>query len=92
MPVFLGLNYRIPTAIRPNDVVVLMYCPESYDGILRIFLKNKDLHNVEEAQVVSIKLERNFLAAYKFPPIHVSKQLVKVTPFNDLQPSVVTRA
>jgi hypothetical protein len=84
--------YRIPIAIRPNDVMVLMYYLESYDGILGIFLRNKDPQNLEEAQVVAIKLERNILAAYKFPLIHVPDQPVKVTPFNDIQPSVVTRA
>jgi hypothetical protein len=84
--------YRIPTAIRHDDTLALMYYLETYDGILDIFLGNKDLHNLEEAQVVAIKLERNICASYKFPLIHVPDQPGKVTPFNDIQPSVVTRA
>ena len=47
---------------------------------------------MEEAQDAAIKIEINFLAAYKFSPIHVLDPPLKVTPFNDLQPSFVTRA
>jgi hypothetical protein len=47
---------------------------------------------MEEAQDAAIKIEINFLAAYKFPPIHVLDPPLKVTPFNDLQPLVVIRA
>jgi hypothetical protein len=72
--------------------MVLMYYLDTYDGIFGMFLRNKDPQNLEEAQATTIKLERNFLASYKFPPIHVPDQPLKVTPFNDLQPSVVTRA
>jgi hypothetical protein len=45
--------YRITIVITPNDVVALKYYLESYDGILGIFLSNKDLHSMEEAQDVA---------------------------------------
>jgi len=80
--------YRIPNAERPNAAMALLYYLETYDGIFGILLREKDLHNLEEAQAVAIKLERNILAAYRFPSIHVPNQLVKVTPFNDIQPLV----
>jgi hypothetical protein len=71
--------YKIPTTIRPNVTFALIYYLEAYDGIFGMFLRSKDPQNLEEAQVVAIKLERNFLATYGFLPIH------------DFQPSVVTR-
>jgi hypothetical protein len=45
---------------------------------------------MEEAQVVTIKLERNYIAACELPPIHVLDQPMKITPLDDLQPLVVT--
>jgi hypothetical protein len=63
---------------------------EAFDGIFGVFLKNEDPQNMEEVQVVAIKLERNYLATCELPLIHVPDQLVNVTPFYDLQPLVVT--
>jgi hypothetical protein len=56
-----------------------------------MFLRNEDPQNLEEAHVVAIKSEINYLVAYEFPLIHVPNQPMKVTPFNDIQPSTVMR-
>jgi hypothetical protein len=67
----------------------LIYYLEAFDGIFGVFLRNEDPQNLEEVQVVAIKLERNCLAACELPLIHVPDQPVKVTPLDDLQPLVV---
>jgi hypothetical protein len=82
---------RIPYRVRPNEVTALIYYLEAFDGIFGVFLRNEDPQNLEEAQAVTIKLERNYLAACELPPIHVPDQPVKVTPLDDLQPLVVTK-
>jgi hypothetical protein len=48
----------------------LIFYLEAFDGILGIFLRNKEPRTLEEAQVVAIKLERDFMAAYGFILIH----------------------
>jgi hypothetical protein len=68
----------------------LIYYPEAFDGIFGVSLKNEGPQNLEEAKTAAIKLERNYLAAFELPPIHVLDQLVKITPLDDLQPLVVT--
>jgi hypothetical protein len=62
--------YKFPITIRPNDACALIFYLEAFDGILGIFLRNKEPQTLEEAQVVAIKLERDFMAAYGFIPIH----------------------
>jgi hypothetical protein len=89
---FFKTYHRIPIVARPNIAMDLLYYLETYDGICGIFLKEKYIHNLEKAQVISPKLESNILLAYRFPLIHVLDQPGKVTPFNDIQPSVVMRA
>jgi hypothetical protein len=37
--------------------MALKYYLDTYDGIFRMFLRNKNPQNLEEAQVVAIKLE-----------------------------------
>jgi hypothetical protein len=68
----------------------LIYYLETFDGIFGVFLMNEDPQNLEEAQTVAIKLERNHLAACELPLIHVPDQPVQVTPLDDLQLLVVT--
>jgi hypothetical protein len=80
----------IPYRVRPNEDVSLIYYLEAFDGIFGVFLKNEDSQNLEEAQTVVIKLERNHLAACELSSIHVLDQLVKATPLDDLQSLVVT--
>ena len=48
---------RIPNRVRLNEVAALIYYLEAFDGIFGVFLKNEDPQNMEEAQVVTIKLE-----------------------------------
>jgi hypothetical protein len=62
--------YKIPTTIRPNVAYALNYYLEAFDGIFGIFLRNKEPQNLDEAQVVAIKLEGHFIAAYGFISIH----------------------
>jgi hypothetical protein len=52
----------------------LIYYLEAFDGIFGVFVKNEDPQNLEEAQVATIKLERNHLAAFELPSIHISDQ------------------
>jgi hypothetical protein len=80
---------RIPYRLRPNEDIALIYYLEAFDGIFWVFLRNEDPQNLEEAQVVTIKLERNYLATCELPLIHVPDQPVRVTPLDDLQPLVV---
>jgi len=68
----------------------LIYYLEAFHGIFGVLLRNEDPQNLEEAQVVAIKLERNHLAACELPLIYVPNQPVKETPLDDLQPLVVT--
>jgi len=70
--------YKIPTTIRPNVAYALIFYLEAFDEIFGIFLRCKEAQNLEEAQAAAIKLERHFIAAYNFIPIH------------DFQLSVVT--
>jgi hypothetical protein len=79
-----------PYRVRPNEDVALIYYLEAFDGIFGVFLKNEDPQNLEEAQAVAIKLERNHLVACELPLIHVPDQPMKVTPLDDIQPLVVT--
>jgi hypothetical protein len=62
--------------MRPNASYALNFYLEAFDGIFGIFLRNKECQNLEEAQVVAIKLERHFIAAYGFIPIHDFELLV----------------
>jgi hypothetical protein len=62
--------YKIPITIRLNDACALIFFLEAFDGILGIFLGNKEPRTLKEAQVVAIKLERDFMAAYGFILIH----------------------
>jgi hypothetical protein len=48
----------------------LIFYLEAFDGILGVFLRNKEPRTLEEAQVDAIKLERDFMAAYDFISIH----------------------
>jgi hypothetical protein len=68
--------YKFPITIRPNDACALIFYLEAFDGILGIFLRSKEPQTLEEAQVVAIKLERHFIAAYGFLPIHDFQPLV----------------
>jgi hypothetical protein len=54
---------RIPHRVRPNEDAALIFYLEAFDGIFGVFLINEDHQNMEEAQAVTIKLERNYLAA-----------------------------
>jgi hypothetical protein len=65
---------RIPYRVRPNEDATFIYYLEAFDGIFGVFLKNEDPQNLEEAQSVAIKLERNYLASCELPPIHVPDQ------------------
>jgi hypothetical protein len=83
--------HRIHIVVRPNDAMNLLYYLEIYDEIFDILLGEKYVHNLEEAQATAIKLERNILATYRFPLIHVPDQPGKVTLFNDIQTSTIMR-
>jgi hypothetical protein len=41
--------YKFPITIRPNDVCALIFYLEAFDGILGIFLRNKEPRTLEEA-------------------------------------------
>jgi hypothetical protein len=70
-------NYcKIPTTIRPNVAYYLNYYLEEFDVIFCIFLRNKDPQNLEEAQIVSIKLKGQFIAACSFFFIHDFQLLI----------------
>jgi hypothetical protein len=56
----------------------LIFYLEAFDGLFGIFFRSKEPQNMEEARATTIKLERQFLAAYGFLLIH------------DFQPSVAT--
>jgi hypothetical protein len=88
---FFKFYNRIPYRVRPNEYVALIYYLEVFDGIFGVFLRYEDPQNLEEAQVVAIKLEKNHLASCELPPIHVPDQPMKVNPLDDLQPLVVTK-
>ena len=62
--------YKFPITIRPNVVCDFIFYLESFDGILGIFLRNKEPQTLEEVQVVPIKLERDLMATNGFIPIH----------------------
>jgi hypothetical protein len=72
---FFKTYYKIPATIRPNHVYTLNYSLEEFDGI---FLRHKEPQNLEEAQVVAIKLEGHFIAAYGFILILIVKALQEV--------------
>jgi hypothetical protein len=67
---FSTIYYKFPITIRSNDSCALIFYLEAFDGILGIFLRNKEPRTLEEAQVAAIKLERYFMASYGFIPIH----------------------
>jgi hypothetical protein len=62
--------YKFPITIRPNVVCAFIFYLEAFDGILGIFLRNKEPQTLEEVQVVPIKLERDFMATNGFILIH----------------------
>jgi len=62
--------YKFPVTIRRNDACALIFYLEAFDGILGIFLRDKEPRTLEEAWVVSIKLERYFMESYGFISIH----------------------
>jgi hypothetical protein len=61
---------KIPTTIRHNVAYALNYYLEAFDGIFGIFPKHKEPQNLEEAQVVAIKLEGHFISTYGFILVH----------------------
>jgi hypothetical protein len=82
---------RIPNRVRHKEVVALIFYLKAFDGIFSVILRNEDPQNLEEAQAVTVKLERNYLATCELPLIHVLEQPMRVTPLNDLQPLIVTK-
>jgi hypothetical protein len=52
---------QIPNRVRPSHAYTLNYYLEAFDGILGIFLMHKVPQNLDEAQVVAIKLEAHIL-------------------------------
>jgi hypothetical protein len=67
---FSKLYFKIPQNVRPNDEFTLHCYFKAYDESFGLLLREKDLHNLEEAQVVAIKLERNIITARKGQPSH----------------------
>jgi hypothetical protein len=62
--------YKILAIIRPNHAYALNYYHKAFDGIFGIFLRHKEPQTLDEAQIVAIKLEGHFIAAYGFIPVH----------------------
>jgi hypothetical protein len=89
---FFKFYNRILNRVRPNeDATLIFFYIESFDGVFGVFLRNEHPQNMEEVQVATIKLERNYLSTCELPLIHVPHQPVKVTPLDDIQPLVVTK-
>jgi hypothetical protein len=72
--------------------MALKYYLDTYGGTFGMFLRNKDPQNLEEAQVVALKLEKKIPCNLSVSSNPCSRRTLKVIPFDDLQPSVVSRA
>ena len=71
---FSKFYFKIPQNVRLSDEFTLQCYFKAYDELFGLLLREKDLHNLEEAQAVAIKLKRNILVARKG---HVIAQIVR---------------
>jgi hypothetical protein len=62
---FSKIYFKIPQNVCPSDEFTLHCYFKAYDKLFGLLLREKDLHNLEEAQAAAIKLERNILGITK---------------------------